>query len=124
MTLDTNDELLLTMLLLGFLFFNGSLLSLPFSTASEGFPDPNAGAIPSRGDDAMPFALCEPESLAKLFVSCGDSWMLGGTCERVLAEVSSRYNREDEGWRGARTTMDSLVPALGGDMVVASGLGL
>jgi hypothetical protein len=50
--------------------------------------------------------------------------MLGGTCDRVLAEVSGRYSREYEGWRGARTTMDSLVPALGGDMVVASGLGL
>lgn len=69
-------------------------------------------------------ALCEPASLAWLLVSCGDSWMLCGSCERVLAVVSRRYRREYDCWRGARATRESLVPALGGEMVVASGFGL
>lgn len=67
MTLDTKEELLLTMLLLGFRLLSGSLLSFPFKTASAALPDPNAGAWrPSRGGavEPLPLTLWEPESLA------------------------------------------------------------
>jgi len=95
MTRETNDELLLTMLLFGFRLLDGSLLSLPFNAASAALPDPNGGLLsPSRGDAAMPFTLCDPESLAWLFDSLGDSCMLAGSCERVLVVVSSLVSRE------------------------------
>jgi hypothetical protein len=127
MTLDTNDELLLTILLFGFRFLRGSLLSFPFKTASAELPEPNAGAWrPSRGAAVipLPLTLCEPASLAWLLDSFGDSSMLGGTCERALVLVSSRNSRECDCWRGATTTIESFVPAVGGETVVASGLGL
>lgn len=50
--------------------------------------------------------------------------MLGGSWERALLAVSSRNKREWDCWRGATTTIDSFVPAVGGDIVVASGFGL
>lgn len=50
--------------------------------------------------------------------------MLGGTCDLVLFVVSTRYNRDCESCRGARTSSESLVPAVGGDIVVARGFGL
>jgi hypothetical protein len=50
--------------------------------------------------------------------------MLGGTWEGLLYAVPRRCRRDCEGTAGAVTTRDSFVPALGGAMVVASGLGL
>lgn len=48
--------------------------------------------------------------------------MLGGSTDLVLAEVSMRKRRG--GGRDARIVRDSLVPAVGGDTVVAKGFGL
>lgn len=85
MTLDTKDELLLTMLFFGFRRFEGSLLSLPFTTASAGFPSPNAGAW-SPAKLANPLSLyCEPESLPALYSSC----MLRGSADLVPFLVSA-----------------------------------
>jgi hypothetical protein len=49
---------------------SGSFESLPLGAASDEFPSPKTGVrSPSNGDAAIPFALCEPTSLAWLFVS-------------------------------------------------------
>lgn len=50
------------------------------------------------------------------------SCMLGGTAERVLLAVATRNRVCVGGFRGARIVKDSLVPAVGGPIVVASGL--
>lgn len=125
MTLDTKEELLLTMLLFGLRLLDGSLESLPLITVNAVLPSPNTGVFrPSSGDEAMPLAPYEPTSLVWLFVSCGDSCMLGGTCDRVLVRVPNLWSCDCEGWRGARATSESFVPVVGGDTVVARGFGL
>lgn len=45
-TLETNDELLLMILFLGFRRFKGSLDSLPLDMIRAGFPSPNDGTDP------------------------------------------------------------------------------
>ena len=84
MTLETKDELLLTMLFLGFRLFVGSLLSLPFIMASAGLPSPNAGRA---GDNDLRVSVrfkAEPFSLP------ASSCMLCGMPERVLLDVAMR----------------------------------
>lgn len=43
-TLETKEELLLSILFLGFRRLDGSLLSLPLMETREGLPSPKAGA--------------------------------------------------------------------------------
>lgn len=113
-TLDTNDELLLTMLFFGFRLLDGSLLSLPTMGAIAGLPSPKVCA-----DVAVPL-LRRAEPFSLWTSSC----ILGGTADFVLAAVAIRNRVCGGGLRGAKVVSDSLVPAVGGPIVVASGLTL
>ena len=122
MTRDTNDELLLTRLFLGLRLFKGSLLSLPLLGDRSGFPSPNTGEDTLPADDgAARLAGGDSESAVWLCPSLGCSWMLGGCgAPEVPASFTPRSGRC--AWlRGASTRRESLVPALGGGMAVASG---
>lgn len=48
--------------------------------------------------------------------------MLGGILDRVLLKVLMRKRACEGGFRGARLARDSLVPEVGGPIVVARGL--
>lgn len=116
-TRDTNEELLLTILFLGFRFLDGSLESLVLITASAGFPSPNVGENDAK-DVVVPLLLrAEPLSLWM-----ASSCMLACKAERVLLVVVTRNRFCAGDLRGAKVVNDNLVPAVGGPMVVASGL--
>src|SRR5690242_20165712 len=87
MTLETNEELLLTILFFGLFLLLGSLETLPFTTSSAALSAPNTGVRrPSNGDDTKPFTPWDSASLVWLLDSCS---AMGGTCDRVLFLVSS-----------------------------------
>ena len=100
------------MLFLGFRLFDGSLASFVIIGASAGFPSPNPGAEV----DKDPLLLsAEPLSL------CNSSCILAGTADLVLFDVAIRNNAWGGGLRGAKVVNESLVPDVGGPIVVARG---
>lgn len=109
MTLDTNEELLLTMLFLGLRLLDGSLESLFGTGARAGLLSPKTGA-----DDLKN----EAESVVGVM---GSSWALG-IAEGWLLLVRVRARELSGSFLGATMHSESLVPWVGGAMVVASGL--
>ena len=113
-TLETKDELLFTMLFFG---FGRSSFFLPFTATgkSAGLPSPNVALDPASVVEPYPLT----EEPASLFVSSCMLWKF----DLVLCVVVVRNRLWDcGGFFGAKTTVESFVPAVGGPMVVANGL--
>lgn len=119
MTLDMKDELLLTMLVLGFLRF---ALSLPIAGVSKALSSPKTGVLAA---DALVGWAARPS----LLVSCEllDSFSLSfmmdvARLDLVLPEVAMLYM--GGGLRGFIHERESLRPVVGGRGAVAKGFGL
>jgi hypothetical protein len=95
MTLETNEELLLTMLFLGLRLFDGSLESLLGIGAKAGLSPPNTAAV----DEAKK----EAESVVGVR---GFSW----AAERWLLAVTVRTRELSGSFLEATTHSESLVP--------------
>lgn len=66
MTLETKEELLLTMLFFGFRFFAASLASLAGTGARAGLPSPNVGNPVGKDVDPASLLKVDPDSLIGL----------------------------------------------------------
>lgn len=90
MTRDTKEELLLMMLLFGFLRLEGSFSSFPLVIVRAGLPSPNAGLCAWLNAIEPLTFVTEPSSLVWLCDSFGCSCMLGGMADCVLLVVFNR----------------------------------
>jgi len=124
MTLETNDELLLTMLFFGFLLLRGSLDSLPLTTLSAGLLCPNTGA---GGCSLSPAPAGGNKESALLSQPLCFSWWLSPLLDDPEAALFGRSERIclccDECF-GAIIARESFVPADGSGIAIARGLGL
>jgi len=120
MTLETKEELLLTMLFFGFRLFAASLASFAGMGARAGLPSPNVGSPLGKEVDPASLLKTEPESLTGLLGI--SSLILCGTPERVLLKVLMRKRLDDGGCTDAMAINVHFAPAVGGTLVVARGL--
>lgn len=119
-TLETKEELLLTMLFFGFRFFAASLASFGATGARAGLPSPNVGSPVGKEVEPASLLKTEPDSLTGLLGI--SSLILCGTPENVLLKVVVRKRLDDGGCIAAMAVNVHFEPAVGGSLVVARGL--
>lgn len=123
MTLDTKDELLLTMLFFGFLFF---VVSFPKEGVRAALPSPNAGTF----DDRVLFDNDFAGALVSLLASKDCRTSFSVTLIPSVFHLNAPFFR----WEvlsicgadrmGEIVMSESLTPAVGGSATVANGFGL